>query len=105
MLAINNLNNKTNFTNLLVSGASTCSSSLNVVGNIIGNGTALTNLNYNSILNPPNIISPNFACTFLSTINISGITTFNNSSTNFWYNMLHQTEPAAYGMRGFARSS
>ena len=30
---------------------------LNVVGNIIGNGTAITNLNYNAITNPPTIIS------------------------------------------------
>ena len=57
-LSINNLNNtsttllnKTNFTNLFVSGASTLLSSLNIVGNIIGSGTALTNLNYNAITN------------------------------------------------------
>ena len=31
-------------------------SSLNVAGNIIGSGTALTNLNYNAILNPPTLI-------------------------------------------------
>ena len=47
MLAINNLNNKTNFTNLLVSGASTCSSSLNVLGaTTLNNGaTCLSSLN------------------------------------------------------------
>ena len=62
-LSINNLNstttsliNKTNFSNLLVSGASTLLSSLNVVGNIIGSGTALTNLNYNAITNRPGSI-------------------------------------------------
>ena len=62
ILSINNLNttsttifNKTNFTNLLVSGASTCLSSLNVVGNIIASGTALTNLNYNAITNKPDL--------------------------------------------------
>jgi hypothetical protein len=57
-LSINNLKatsttifNKTNFTNLLVSGASTVLSSLNVSCNIVGSGTALTNLNFNAILN------------------------------------------------------
>ncbi len=47
ILSISNLNttsttlfNKTNFTNLLVSGTSTCLSSLNVVGSIIGSGSA-----------------------------------------------------------------
>ncbi len=30
-------------------------SSLSIVGNIIGSGTALTNLNYGSITNPPNL--------------------------------------------------
>ena len=66
ILSINNLNatstsllNKTNFSNLLVSGASTCLSSLNIVGGIIGSGSALTNLNYNAILNPPTMISFN----------------------------------------------
>ncbi len=60
ILSINNLNatsttlfNKTNFTNFLVSGTSTCSASLNIVSNIIGSGTALTYLNYNAITNPP----------------------------------------------------
>ena len=87
-LSINNLNatstsifNKTNFTNLLVSNASTINSSLNVVGNIIGSGTALTNLNYNSILNPPSLVSFNNPSTFISTLNISGRTTLNNIST------------------------
>ena len=66
MLSINSLNatatsllNKTNFSNLLVSGASTCLSSLNIVGGIIRSGSALTNLNYNAILNPPTMISFN----------------------------------------------
>jgi hypothetical protein len=49
------LSNSTNFTNLLVSGASTINSSLNVVGNVIGSGTALTNLNYNAITNRPDL--------------------------------------------------
>jgi len=88
ILSINNLNNtstslfnKTNFTNLLVSNASTLLSSLNITGNIIGSGTALTNLNYNSILNPPSTISFNNPSTFISTLNISGNTTLNNVST------------------------
>jgi hypothetical protein len=38
-----------------VSGASTVLSSLNIVGNFIGSGTALTNLNYNAITNNPDI--------------------------------------------------
>ena len=60
--SINNLNststsllNKTNFSNLIVNGDSTYLSSLNVVGNIIGSGTALTNLNYGSVINPPDL--------------------------------------------------
>ena len=44
-----------NVNNSMIVGATTCSSTLNVIGNIIGSGTALTNLNYNSILNPPTI--------------------------------------------------
>jgi hypothetical protein len=100
ILSINNLNatstslfNKTNFTNLYVSGASTLLSSLNisgattllsslnVVGNIIGSGTALTNLNYNAILNPPTLVSFNNPSTFVSTLNVSGNTTLNNATT------------------------
>ena len=38
--------------NLIATNA-TVLSTLNVAGNIIGSGTALTNLNYNAILNPP----------------------------------------------------
>jgi hypothetical protein len=38
-LSITNLNNKTNFTNLLVSGASTINSSLNITGVIINTST------------------------------------------------------------------
>jgi hypothetical protein len=64
-----------------VSNASTLLSSLNIVGNIIGSGTALTNLNYNSILNPPSSISFNNPSTFISTLNISGNATLNNAST------------------------
>ncbi len=63
---------------MLVSGASTINSSLNVVGNMIGSGTALTNLNYYSITNPPAIVSLNNHSTFISTLKISGNTTLNN---------------------------
>jgi len=80
-LSINNLNNKTNFTNLIVSNSSTLLSTLNIVGNIIGSGTALSNLNYNAILNPPTLVSFNNPSTFISTLNISGRTTLNNSAT------------------------
>jgi hypothetical protein len=66
---------------LLVSGASTINSSLNVVGNIIGSGTALTNLNYNAITNPPAIVSFNNPATFVSSLNVSGTTTLNNVTT------------------------
>ncbi len=62
-LSVNNLNatsttifDKPNFTDFYVSGASTLLSSLNLVGNIIGYGTALTNSNYNAILNPPTLV-------------------------------------------------
>ncbi len=51
------------------------------MGNIIGSGTVLTNLNYNSISNPPAIISFNNPATFISTLNLSGNTTINNSVT------------------------
>ena len=39
----------------ILNNATTCLSSLNVVGNIIGSGTALSNLNYGSILNPQDL--------------------------------------------------
>ncbi len=56
-----NRNNTSIMSSLNVSGmtllnnATTCLSSLNVVGNIIGSGTALTALNYNSIINAPDL--------------------------------------------------
>jgi hypothetical protein len=79
--SINNLNNKTNFTNILVSNASTLLSSLNLAGNIVGSGAALTNLNFNAILNPPLIVSFYNPSTFASTLNILGNTTLNNATT------------------------
>ncbi len=36
-----------------LNNATTINSTLNIMGNIIGSGTALTNLNYNAISNPP----------------------------------------------------
>ncbi len=39
----------------IINGNLTCSSSLNVVGNIIGSGTAFTNINYNAIRNQPDL--------------------------------------------------
>ncbi len=50
-------------------------------GNIIGSGTAFTNLNYNSVLNPPTLVSFNNPSTFVSTLNISRNTTLNNTTT------------------------
>ena len=64
-----------------LNGAITCSSTLNIIGNIIGSGTALTNLNYNSILNPPTIPNLNNPCTFIFTLFVSGTTIFQNAST------------------------
>ncbi len=43
--------NVSGFTTL--NNATTINSTLNVIGNIIGSGTALTNTNYNAISNPP----------------------------------------------------
>ncbi len=40
----------------------------NVQNKIIGNGTALTNSNYNAISNPPAIVSFNNQVTFVSTL-------------------------------------
>ena len=39
----------------LTSNNATILSSLNVAGNLIGSGTALSNLNSSSIINPPNL--------------------------------------------------
>ncbi len=49
-------------------------------GTIIGNGTALTNLNYNAILNKPTLIDYNNPAIFMSTLNVSGITVLNNDT-------------------------
>jgi hypothetical protein len=75
------INNIINFSNLYVSGASTLLSSLNILGNILGSGTALTNLNYNCILNPPTLPNFNNQCTSISTLFVSGNTILNNALT------------------------
>ena len=61
----------------VLNNATTCLSSLNVVGNIIGSGTALTNLNYNAITNKPDLtgyaINTNLnSISSYSYLNISG---------------------------------
>ncbi len=64
-----------------MSGASTLLSSLNILGNILGSGTALTNSNYNSMLNPPTLPNFNNQCTSRSTLFVSGNTILNNALT------------------------
>ena len=54
---------------------------MNIIGNIIGSGTALTNLNYNSILNPPTIPNFNNPCTLTSSLFVSGNTALQNATT------------------------
>jgi hypothetical protein len=115
-LSINNLNalatpicNKTNFTNLYVSGASTVLSSLNVLGNttlnnattinsslnVVGDintsglsvfginsslSTKQNNLTFNyPLLNSSNIISLKYDNTCRSSLNVSGITILSNN--------------------------
>ena len=50
-VSINNVLFVSGFTTL--NNATTINSTLNIIGNIIGSGTALTNINYNAISNPP----------------------------------------------------
>ena len=66
-----------------LNGTITCLSTLNIIGKIIGSGTALTNLNYISIFNPSTISNLNNPCTFLSTLFISGTSIFQNASTHY----------------------
>ena len=75
-----------------MNNATTINSSLNVVGNIIGSGTALTKLNYNAIFNRPTfLVSLNNPSTFISTLTVSGSTILNNSTTiNSPLNILRQ---------------
>jgi hypothetical protein len=49
----------------IINNGLTCSSSLNVIGNIIGSGTALTNLNYNAITNKPDLSVTSISCRVL----------------------------------------
>ncbi len=44
-------------------------------------GTAITNLNYNAISNPPAIVSFNHPAAFVSTLNVSSNTKLNNATT------------------------
>ena len=69
------LNNKTSFNQLYVSENSTFQ------GYIIGNGSALTNLNWSAVSNPPVIPNLNNPITCLSTLFVSGTSIFNNPST------------------------
>ena len=68
---------------IYISGATTLNSTLNIIGNIIGSGTALTNLNYNAISNPPTIPNLNNPCTFLSTLFVSGASILQTASTHW----------------------
>jgi hypothetical protein len=67
-----------------VSGASTVLSSLNIVGNFVGSGTALTNLNYNAITNNPDITvyATNVSGTNANFNSLSSYTYLNISGTN-----------------------
>ena len=75
-------NASTHLATVNISGATTLNSTLNIIGNIIGSGTALTNLNYNAISNPPTIPNLNNPCTFLSTLFVSGTSILQNASTH-----------------------
>ena len=57
-------NSHTCLSSVNISGSTTLNSNLNVIGNIFGSGTGLTNLNYNNILNPPSIPNLTNPCTF-----------------------------------------
>ena len=63
--------------NLIATNA-TVLSSLTVNGDIIGSGTALTNLNYDSISNKPDLTTFNNPITCVSTLNVSGNSNLNN---------------------------
>jgi hypothetical protein len=60
----------------ILKGNATASENLNVRSCIIGSGSALTNLNYNSISNPPTISNFNSACTLTSSLCVSGTSIF-----------------------------
>ena len=55
-------------------------SSLNVAGNIIGSGTALTSLNYNAITNKPDL-SVYASNTILNSFSMASILSINNLNT------------------------
>jgi hypothetical protein len=56
-------------------------SSLNVVGNIIGSGTALTNLNFNAITNKPDFISASYLNNSMTEERPYPPKTFNSATT------------------------
>ena len=98
--------NNTSFTSFSVSGPTihysnvTCMSSLNIAGNINGNGTALSNLNYNAITNKPDLsgyatnTNLNNISTF-SALNISNLTIISNNKQDT-YTPERQYPPSAF---------
>jgi len=77
--------------NLIATNA-TVLSTLNVAGNIIGSGTALTNLNYDSITNKPSLTLFNNPITCVSSLNVSGNSNLNNlnvSGSSYCYGHLY----------------
>jgi hypothetical protein len=68
-----------------LNNATTSLSSLNVVGNIIGSGTALTNLNCNAITNKPDFISASYLNNSLTSGSLTiGGTTFDYGNATGW---------------------
>ena len=77
--------------NLITTNA-TVLSTLNVAGNIIGSGTALTSLNYDSITNKPSLTLFNNPITCVSSLNVSGNSNLNNlnvSGSSYCYGHLY----------------
>ncbi len=63
-------------------------SNLNVAGNIIGSGTTLSNLNYDSITNKPSLTLFNNPISCISTLNVSSNSNLNNlnvSGNSYFY--------------------
>jgi hypothetical protein len=71
-----------------MSGAPALSSSLNVVGNIIGSGTALTNINYNAITYKQDltVYATNTILNILSTYSALNIPNLQATSTTIFNN-------------------
>jgi hypothetical protein len=84
--------------NLITTNA-TVLSTLNVAGNIIGSGTALTNLNYDSITNKPSLTLFNNPITCVSSLNVSGNSNLNNlnvSGSSYFYGHIY-AQQSVYG--------